>query len=135
MLQALVSLAPEALIGGDPFVNRAQCLAVQRVEPLPAIAPAWATWAKAKLHGNCHVQHEYCQYSAPFRLIHQTLWLEITPDALRIYQEHDLVAIHPRLFKPGTHSTAKAHVPPEPAAMLIEPTLMVWLSVVFRLAL
>ena len=86
------------------------------LQALPALAPTCATWAKAKLHGNCHVQHEYCYYSAPFRLIHQTLWLEITPDALRIYHEHDLVAIHPRLFKAGHKSTVDDHMPPESKA-------------------
>jgi transposase len=86
------------------------------LQPLPAIAPTCPTWAKAKLHPNCHVVHEYCYYSAPFRLIHQTLWLEITPDALRIYKEHDLVAIHPRLFKPGDKSTVEDHIPPDAQA-------------------
>ena len=37
-----------------------------------------ATSAKAKLHPNRHVQHDYCYDWAPFRLIHQTFWLEIT---------------------------------------------------------
>ena len=37
------------------------------LQPLPAIAPECAVWAKAKLHGNCHVQFEHCYYSAPFR--------------------------------------------------------------------
>ena len=89
------------------------------LQALPAIAPACPTWAKAKLHPNGHVVHDECYYSAPFRLIHQTLWLEITPDALRIYQEHDLVAIHPRLFKPGTKSTVEDHVPPDAQAYLM----------------
>ncbi len=89
------------------------------LQPLPAIAPACPTWAKAKLHGDGHVPHEYCHYSAPFRLIHQTLWLEITPDALRIDPEHELVAIHPRLFKPGDHSTVQDHLPPEAQAYLM----------------
>ena len=86
------------------------------LQALPAIAPTCATWAKAKLHPNGHVQHDYCYYSAPFRLIHQTLWLEITPDAVRIYQEHDLVAIHPRLFKHGDKSTVEDHIPPDAQA-------------------
>ncbi len=86
------------------------------LQALPAIAPTCATWAKAKLHPNGHVQHDYCSYSAPFRLIHQTLWLEITPDSLRIYQEHDLVAIHPRLFKHGDKSTVEDHLPPDAQA-------------------
>ncbi|MEI6987628.1 MAG: IS21 family transposase, partial [Rhodospirillaceae bacterium] len=86
------------------------------LQPLPAIAPACATWAKAKLHPNAHVIHEYCYYSAPFQLINQTLWLEITPDAVRIYREHEMVAIHPRQFKPGSKSTVNDHVPPDAQA-------------------
>jgi hypothetical protein len=86
------------------------------LQPLPAIAPDCAAWAKAKLHGNCHVQHEHCSYSAPYRFIGQTLWLQITPSALRIYREHELVAVHPRLFKPGTRSTTQEHLPPEAQA-------------------
>lgn len=86
------------------------------LQALPAIAPECPVWAKAKLHGNCHVQFEYCQYSAPFRLIRQTLWLEITPHAVRIYREHEMVAIHPRLFKPGDHSTVNDHLPPDAQA-------------------
>lgn len=86
------------------------------LQSLPAIAPTCATWAKAKLHPNGHVVHDYCYYSAPFRLIHQTLWLEITPDAVRIYREHELVAMHPRLFKPGDKSTVADHIPPDARA-------------------
>lgn len=84
--------------------------------PLPAIAPECPTWAKAKLHPNCHVQLDQCYYSAPFRLIHQTLWLEISPYALRIYREHELVAVHPRKFKPGDRSTVDDHLPPDAQA-------------------
>ncbi len=84
--------------------------------PLPAIAPECPTWAKAKLHPNCHVQLDRCYYSAPFRLIHQTLWLEISPYALRIYREHELVAVHPRKFKPGDRSTVDDHLPPDAQA-------------------
>lgn len=89
------------------------------LQPLPAIAPSCATWAKAKLHPSCHVQQDYCHYSAPFQLIGQTLWLEITPDAVRIYREHELVAIHPRLFKPGDKSTVNDHLPPDAQAYFL----------------
>ena len=94
------------------FIETEQAL----LRPLPAIAPECAVWAKGKLHGNCHVQFEHCYYSAPYRLIHQTLWLEVTPSALRIYREHALVAVHPRLFKPGSRSTIQDHLPPEAQA-------------------
>ena len=89
------------------------------LQALPAMAPECAIWNKAKLHPNCHVQFDYCTYSAPFGLIGQTLWLEITPHALRIYREHELVAIHPRLFKQGDKSTVTDHLPPEAQAYLM----------------
>jgi transposase len=89
------------------------------LQPLPAIAPECPAWAKAKLHGNCHVQFEHCYYSAPFALIGHELWLEIAPSAVRIYREHELVAVHPRLFKPGSKSTVAEHLPPDAVAFLM----------------
>ncbi len=89
------------------------------LQRLPAVTPECATWAKAKLHPNCHVQFEYCTYSAPFSLIGQDLWLEITAHAVRIYRDHELVAIHPRLFKHGDHSTVNDHLPPDAQAYLM----------------
>jgi hypothetical protein len=89
------------------------------LQSLPAIAPECPAWAKAKLHGNCHVQFEYCYYSAPFALIGQELWLEIAPGAVRIYRDHELVAVHPRLFKPGARSTVDEHLPPDAVAFLM----------------
>jgi transposase len=89
------------------------------LQPLPAIAPECPAWAKAKVHGNCHVQFEQCYYSVPFRLIRETLWLEIAPSALRIYRDHELIAVHPRLFKPGSRSTVQDHLPPDALAYLM----------------
>ena len=89
------------------------------LQPLPAIAPECPAWAKAKLHGNCHVQFEQCYYSAPFQLIREELWLEIAPSAVRIYRDHELVAVHPRLFKPGAKSTVQDHLPPDAVAFLM----------------
>lgn len=86
------------------------------LQPLPTIAPACAVWTKAKLHANCHVQFELCYYSAPFRWLHQELWLEVGPSAVRIYHDHELVAVHPRLFKPGERATVQDHLPPDAQA-------------------
>ena len=64
------------------------------LQALPAMVPECATWEKAKLYPKCHVQFAYCHYSAPFALISQTLWLEITPHALCIHRDHELVATY-----------------------------------------
>jgi hypothetical protein len=89
------------------------------LQALPATAPECASWRKATLHPNCHVQFEYCFYSAPSRLIGHILWLEITPHMLRIYREHELVAMHPRLFQQGEKSTVEDHIPPDAQAYLM----------------
>jgi transposase len=96
----------------ERFVQSEQAL----LQSLPAMAPECPAWVKAKLHGNCHVQFDYCYYSAPFGLVGQTLWLEVAPAAVRLYLGHELVAIHPRLFKPGQRSTVADHLPPDAQA-------------------
>ena len=89
------------------------------LKPLPEMPPECARWAKAKLHPNCHVQFEYCHYSAPFKWVNQVLWLEITATVLRIYHDHELIAAHPRLHKPGDKSTLEDHLPPNAQAYLM----------------
>ncbi|MBL8480645.1 MAG: IS21 family transposase [Rhodocyclaceae bacterium] len=86
------------------------------LKPLPAVAPECPVWARAKVHGNGHVVFEYCQYSVPFRLIGQSLWLEITAQVLRAYHEHELVATHRRCTRPGERSTVEDHLPPQAQA-------------------
>ncbi|HWT79276.1 MAG TPA: IS21 family transposase, partial [Candidatus Methylomirabilis sp.] len=48
------------------------------LRPLPDVPVQPATWTRLKLHGDCHVRFEKAYYSAPFRLIHQELWLKAT---------------------------------------------------------
>lgn len=89
------------------------------LRPLPDIAPELAAWASVKLHGNCHVQFEKAFYSAPFTLVHKTLWLRATEKTVQIFHEQKLVATHPRLSKPGARSTVQDHLPPEATAYLM----------------
>lgn len=94
------------------FAETERCL----LKPLPANPPELATWAKVKLHGNCHVQFENTYYSAPFRLVHQELWLKASETTVKLFSDLNLVALHPRLRKPGSRSTIDAHLPPEALA-------------------
>lgn len=90
------------------------------LRPLPDVAPELATWAKVKLHGNCHVQFEKAFYSAPFELVRKELWLKATETTVKIFHDLELVAIHPRRHKPGERSTVKEHLPPEAIAYLMQ---------------
>lgn len=88
----------------------------QLLTPLPHIAPELATWAKVKVHGDCHVPFEKCRYSVPYRLVRRALWRRATETGVRIYHESERVAVHGRLTRPGKRSTLDAHLPPEALA-------------------
>jgi transposase len=83
---------------------------------LPDVPPELAIWAKLKVHRDAHVQFERAYYSVPFRLLGQTLWLKATPDVVRLYQAHQLVATHVRQHRPGARSTVADHMPPNALA-------------------
>ncbi|MGB9700943.1 MAG: IS21 family transposase [Thermodesulfobacteriota bacterium] len=83
------------------------------LHPLPEVAVELATWNRDKVHGDCHVRFEQAYYSAPFRLVHQQLWLKATDTTVKLFHNLDLVAVHPRLRKPGARSTVDEHLPPE----------------------
>jgi transposase len=86
------------------------------LKALPDVPVQIATWARVKVHGNCHVQFEKAYYSAPFRLVRQQLWLKATSTTVALYQDLKLVATHPRLKRPGQRSTVDEHMPPEALA-------------------
>ena len=86
------------------------------LRPLPARPPELAVWARVKLHPDCHVQFEKAYYSAPFRLVRQHLWLRATETTVQLFRDHELVATHPRQFRPGARSTIDEHLPPEAIA-------------------
>ncbi len=68
------------------------------------------------MHGDCHVQFEKRRYSAPYRWVHQALWLRATDTTVRLYRAQEMVAIHPRLSRPGARSTLDEPLPPEALA-------------------
>jgi hypothetical protein len=86
------------------------------LKPLPDVPPQLAEWAKVVVHRDAHVQHRYCLYSVPYRLMGQTLWLRAADTSVRIFHEHLLVATHPRLHTPGQRSTIREHLPPNALA-------------------
>ncbi|MBW2154966.1 MAG: IS21 family transposase [Deltaproteobacteria bacterium] len=86
------------------------------LKPLPDVPPQLSVWTRVKLHGNCHVQFEKSYYSAPFRLVRKLLWLKATDNTVKLFYDLNLVAIHPRLKRPGSKSTVEEHLPPEAVA-------------------
>ncbi|WP_373500595.1 IS21 family transposase [Desulfococcus sp.] len=83
---------------------------------LPDMPVETAAWTRLKLHSDCHLRFEKSCYSAPFRLVGQELWVKTADTTVKIYHDLQLVAIHPRLRKPGSRATVDDHLPPEAIA-------------------
>lgn len=85
-----------------------------RLKPLPTTPYDLATWKQVKLHRDGYVVFEQAFYSAPFRLIGQTLWVRGGSQTVRLYTaDYALVATHPRAQHPGERLTHPDHLPPE----------------------
>jgi hypothetical protein len=79
-----------------------------------------AVWKQIKLHRDGHVVFEKAFYSAPSRLVGQTLWLRAGLQEIRLFSsEFELVATHPRATQPGQRQTHPDHLPPEKARGLL----------------
>lgn len=83
---------------------------------LPDVPPELVTWVRAPLHPNCRLEVDRCYYTAPFALIGKQLWVRQGLATVQIFDEHVLVATHPRQLKPGSVSTVEDHLPPDAVA-------------------
>lgn len=90
------------------------------LQPLPATAYDPAAWKRVTLYRDGYVVFEKSYYSAPTRLVGQTLWLRAGLREIRLFTEaYELVATHPRAAAPGTRQTQPDHLPAEKRAGLL----------------
>jgi hypothetical protein len=82
------------------------------LKPLPAQRYELADWKKAKVGADYHICIETMRYSAPFKLIGETLDVRISAREVKIYKGHEAVASHIRLYgRKGQYSTVREHMP------------------------
>jgi transposase len=96
--------------------------AVERaaLRPLPAAPYDPATWKQVVLHRDCYVVFEAAYYSAPCRLVGQTLWVRGGARTVELFTaDHQLVATHTRAGGPGERRTHLSHLPPEKVPGLV----------------
>lgn len=87
--------------------------------PLPTTAYDPAVWKRCQLHRDGHLTFEKAYYSAPYRLIGQSLWLRAGLREIRVFAEDfQLVATHPRASQPGQRFTQSDHLPADKAHAL-----------------
>jgi transposase len=90
------------------------------LQPLPDTPFEAAVWKMTKLGRDCHVTFEKSYYSAPFRLVGQSLQMRVTATKVELYDSNCvLVATHSRASEPGTRCTLDDHLPPHKVAGLV----------------
>jgi transposase len=86
----------------------------ERLRPLPNTPYDLAVWKQLKLGRDCYVEFDQSYYSAPHRLIGQSLWVCGGLSQVRIFDsDYHLLATHERADKPGSRLTHIDHLPPE----------------------
>jgi len=83
-----------------------------KLRPLPPTRYEVGVWKQVKLHPDCHVVFDYAYYSAPHRLVGQTLMIRATAKKVELYHNHEHVAVHSRAAVRGERKTILDHLPP-----------------------
>lgn len=87
------------------------------LRPLPPLPFEIVVWKEAKLHRDCYIVFEGAYYSAPHRLIGQTLWVRGTAKSVEIHVNFERLVIHTRV-PAGQRQTLLSHLPPQKVAGL-----------------
>lgn len=83
----------------------------EALKTLPSKHYEVAEWKKVKPNIDYHITLEHCHYSVPYKLRHKKLEARYTDRVVEIYFEGKRVASHFRLYKKGSCSTTKDHMP------------------------
>jgi transposase len=81
------------------------------LRPLPEQPYVFATWKKARVNIDYHVEFEKHYYSVPHRLIHEEVDIRATQATVEIFFKNKRVASHARAKSPGRHTTLAEHMP------------------------
>ena len=80
------------------------------LRPLPATSYVLASWRRARVNIDYHVEFEHHYYSVPHQLVRQEVELRITRSTLEVLAHGRRVASHPRHPLKGGYSTTDEHM-------------------------
>lgn len=82
------------------------------LKPLPERPYQFATWKKARVNIDYHIEFEKHYYSVPYTLIHKEVYVRATQAMIEVFHNNRRVASHRRVKAPGRHTTLSEHMPP-----------------------
>jgi len=81
------------------------------LKPLPLQPYNYTLVKQVKVHIDYHIEIEKHYYSVPHALIKQKLEAHASGQLVTLYHQGVQVAVHPRSYREGGHSTIEAHMP------------------------
>lgn len=100
--------------------SRASVFAAEKIalRALPQAGYEYATWKKAKVHLDYHVEIERRYYSVPHALIGKSVDVRLTATGVEIFHRGQRVAVHLRSGVRGSFTTIAEHRPPRHQAVV-----------------
>ena len=80
------------------------------LQPLPDSAYAYRHIKKARVHLDYHIEYENHYYSVPYQLVKEEVIVHAGDTILAIFYQGKQVALHPRSYRQGGHTTDPAHM-------------------------
>jgi transposase len=81
------------------------------MRPLPATRYEFATWTRAKVNIDYHIDRDRHYYSVPYQLVGQRVDVRLTEHTVEVFARGQRVASHRRSHLKGRHTTDPAHMP------------------------
>ena len=81
------------------------------LRPLSAEAYEFATWRRAKVSIDYHLEADRHFYSVPYQLVGKVVDVRSSAGTVEVFSSHKRVASHLRSFEKYRHSTDPAHMP------------------------
>lgn len=80
---------------------------------LPSQAFVFATWKRAKVNLDYHLEIERHYYSVPYGFVRKEVMVKLSESLVEVFYEEQRIAIHERSRVLYRHSTRPEHMPPE----------------------
>jgi len=81
------------------------------LRPLPQQPYEYRDIRQVRVHIDYHIEYDGHYYSVPHHLVKQALEVQASAQTVSLYQHGNRVAIHPRSYRKGAHTTYAEHMP------------------------
>jgi len=112
-IQALLKDLNQRTMKKQPGSRLSQFEALDKpvLKPLPQDPYLYTQVKQVRVHLDYHVEVDKHYYSVPHALLKQKLEAQSTGELVTLYHQGEPVAVHPRSYRTGSHTTTNSHMP------------------------